>query len=93
MLHVKRFGVENIDNSILLDNRISISMQGGQLRTEAPDNIQSVEIFDMSGRKMDMQGNVRSNYLNKSLSLPKGIYIVRILLTTGAVKTEKMYVD
>ena len=93
LLHVKRFGIDNIDNSILLDDRISVSLQNGMLRAEAPDNIQSVEVYDLLGRKIDMLGDVRSNYINKSLSLPKGVYLIRVFLMNGEVKVEKLYVN
>ncbi len=94
ILHTQRLGIENDDPNTLLDDNMTITFRNNKLWIESPIAISRVELFDTLGKKTWREENINMNYMNQSIiSLPKGIYIVKVTLSNHETKASKIFVD
>ncbi|MDR0364027.1 MAG: T9SS type A sorting domain-containing protein [Bacteroidales bacterium] len=62
----------------------------GRILIKSQEAMQSIEIFDMMGRLVEMQ-IVHNNETTISLNhLPKGLYLIKVLMKSGEKQVEKL---
>jgi hypothetical protein len=79
-------------NSIESENEITIYQSGNVLTISAKENLQSVELTDMQGRKIQSSKNINNTFYTMELNNPNGVYIMKVKLENGTTKTQKIMV-
>ncbi len=69
----------------------NISVENKILKIDSSDQILSVRLFDLAGRAI-LSDNVEDNQYQKALLFTPGIYIVKVIRTSGDVKVEKIII-
>ncbi len=77
-------------NSIENESPITIYQSGQTITVSAKELLQSVELLDMQGRKIQASDNINSTSCQMELAIPNGIYIVKAKLQNGMTKTQKV---
>jgi len=62
------------------------------LHVESGENISNVKLFSVQGAEILSDSGIDNNLYTKQLGFPTGIYIVKVKLVTGEIKTEKVFV-
>lgn len=58
----------------------------------AGEDIRDVELFDLSGRSVFLNGSVNSKLVEFN-SVTKGFYIMKIILSSNAVRIQKVFIE
>ena len=82
----------NVINSIKMESDISIYQTDQTLTVSANEPIQSVELLDIQGRTIQESNKINHTFYQLDLTIPNGVYIVKVKQITGETKTQKVIV-
>jgi len=82
----------NAINTINNESDISIYQTDQTLTVSAKELLQSVELLDIQGRKIQESNKINNPFYQLDLTIPSGVYIVKTKLITGETKTQKVIV-
>ena len=91
-----RFEVVYTNPNIALNNsdfslgQVIASINTNTLTIVTSNEMESVDIFDLTGRKVLSIQSVNANNLNRSFNYSEGIYIAKIKLANGVIATQKL---
>lgn len=91
-----RFEIVYADPSVALNNseftagQVVANVNANVLSITTSNEMESVEIFDLTGRKVLSFETVNANNLSKSFNYSEGIYIAKIKLSNGVIATQKL---
>jgi hypothetical protein len=72
------------------ENLITIYQSENLITISVKDKLQSIELFDIQGRKIQEQHNINDTFCQMELASPSGVYIVKAKLQNGTTKTKKI---
>ncbi|GHT74166.1 hypothetical protein AGMMS50262_06580 [Bacteroidia bacterium] len=67
------------------ENKIAIYQTNNLLTVSATENLQSVELLDIQGRKIKKAGNINHPFYQMELNVPAGVYLVKADATTHKI--------
>lgn len=87
-LTYKQNGINSSDN----DNLLSVNVSNNLLTVMSSKTLSDIQIYDALGKKSFDAKNINSDVYRSSLSLPSGVYLVKIKLTNSTEQTRKIVI-